>query len=87
MTTAEFIATAREDWRVLFCYDDVEYLGTRCRVPITCVLHGSFDMRACRHLQGRGCRECTFESLQIDRRLSFWEFVDAVVATHGASTF
>lgn len=87
MTNAEFIARAKEIHGDSYCYDEVEYRTTRCRVTIKCKLHGSFQMKACRHLQGRGCRKCTYKSLQNDRRLSFWEFVDAVIATHGAHRY
>ncbi|WP_146526083.1 PDDEXK family nuclease [Novipirellula artificiosorum] len=83
MTREEFISRAVAIHGDQYDYTLVNYRGTRSKVKIFCPKHGGFMMTAARHIAGRGCERCCFERFQRERRLSFWEFVEAVANTHG----
>lgn len=86
-TTAEFIERARKIHGDHYQYHLVEYAGLLSHVTIVCPQHGPFRMKACRHLQGRGCKKCAFQRIGIERRLSFWDFVERVARVHGAREY
>lgn len=87
LSEADFLKRAKEIHGDRYEYQIVEYDGRHTKVTIVCPDHGRFCMRASRHLEGRGCRRCAFDRFQQVRRLSFWDFVEAVVSTHGAHRY
>ena len=58
MTTADFIAKAKQVHGDRFDYTLVDYRSSHEDVRIICELHGTFEQKAYRHLQGDGCRKC-----------------------------
>jgi very-short-patch-repair endonuclease len=87
LSTDKFIRRAKEIHGDRYDYHLVHSAGTRSRVVIVCPRHGSFRMKACRHLEGRGCRKCAFERIGSEQRLSFWDFVERVIEVHGANQY
>lgn len=82
-TAEEFVVRAREVHGDTFNYDQITYRGVNSKVKIICPKHGAFRMTPGRHLAGRGCRKCNAERHGSERQLSFWEFVERVLSTHG----
>ncbi len=86
-TNAEFIERARKVHGDRYQYHLVDYDHGRAKVVIVCPKHGPFQMKAARHIEGRGCQKCAFERIGRERRLSFWDFVERVVLVHGAGRY
>lgn len=59
LTTSEFIIRASEIHNNIFNYDKVEYINTRTKIIITCILHGDFEMTPYHHISGQGCYRCS----------------------------
>jgi hypothetical protein len=53
-----FINAAKKIHGELFNYSLVNYLNNRLKVKIICAVHGVFEQRPHRHLQGDGCPKC-----------------------------
>ena len=86
-TTDQFIQRARTIHGDRYDYSRAEYRGILSQVTIICPRHGSFHMKAARHLSGRGCRKCAFMRIGRQRRLSFWDFVERVAQVHGPNRY
>lgn len=86
-TTEEFIALAREVHGSKYGYESVVYENDRTKVEVICPQHGPFRMRPNKHLQGRGCRRCTFEKLRRERKLSVWTVVSRCLNAHEFSRY
>jgi very-short-patch-repair endonuclease len=87
LSTDKFIRRAKEVHGDRYHYHLVHCTGTLNRVVIVCPQHGPFRMKACRHLQGRGCKKCAFKRIGSERRLSFWDFVERVIKVHGTNHY
>lgn len=58
LTTEQFIEKARKVHGDLYSYGDVNYVGIRTKVLITCSEHGNFSQIPNSHLYGAGCFKC-----------------------------
>jgi hypothetical protein len=60
----KFIKQARAVHGDRYGYEEFEYVNVSTKGRITCPLHGNFYQTPNNHLKGRGCPECTRESLK-----------------------
>lgn len=58
VTTESFIEEARAIYGDRYDYSNVVYKNSEHRVVITCPIHGSFEVFARDHLDGKGCPKC-----------------------------
>lgn len=56
--TKQFIIDAISVHGGKYDYSQVKYVNNKTKVKIICPIHGEFEQKPCRHLQGRGCRKC-----------------------------
>ena len=78
LTTGEFIEKARAVHGDKYDYSQVEYVGNKKKVIITCPDHGEFEQSPDKHLMGRGCVECAGL-----RRSTTSEFIKKAKIAHG----
>ena len=60
LTTGEFIEKSHQKHGNKYTYGNTKYVNNETPVLITCSKHGDFEQRAGHHLEGRGCRKCTW---------------------------
>lgn len=58
VTTASFIAEAKEIYGDRYGYSKVDYKNREHRVIVTCPIHGDFQVYVREHLDGKGCPKC-----------------------------
>lgn len=58
LTTAAFIAKARERFGDRYDYSKVEYFNANVKVTIVCPAHGDFQQTPGRHMRGDNCPKC-----------------------------
>ena len=76
-TTETFIEKARKVHEDKYDYSETEYgRNSTEKVVIICKEHGRFLLRAGKHLEGRGCRECTKEHLRTINGKSQVEYLE-----------
>jgi very-short-patch-repair endonuclease len=61
-STEIFVNKARKVHGDRYDYSRVEYVDSKTKVQIVCLIHGAFNQRASGHLNGRGCFRCVQES-------------------------
>lgn len=62
-----------------YIYTNTLYLGALNKVEVICPLHGSFFVRADRHLNGTGCKLCLFDTMRLSNSI----FIDRAKEIHG----
>lgn len=77
LTRDEYITRANNVHGGKYDYTDVVYTSTRHKINVKCVTHGSFLVRASKHLEGIGCPKCT------DTTLTTEEFIHRAKQVHG----
>lgn len=60
MTTEDFIEKATETHGDRYDYSMADYKSSHEKVTVICRLHGAFEQKAYRHIQGDGCRKCKY---------------------------
>lgn len=63
-TTESFIARANTIHNDLYGYKEVDYITTKIKVKINCLVHGIFKQTPNDHLSGKGCPSCASGSLR-----------------------
>ena len=58
MSKDEFVRRSKEVHDNYYSYDNVNYIGSKTKVNITCPIHGDFPQRPYSHLSGSVCDEC-----------------------------
>lgn len=86
-SSLQFVQDARDVHGDMYDYSLVDYQGVLEPVAIGCPVHGVFWMRPARHLEGRGCKQCKFQEFSDERRLTFWQFIEAVAEQHGVDRY
>jgi hypothetical protein len=71
----EFLAKANDVHGDKYDYSKVIDAPWHEKVIISCVEHGDFEQSKSEHLQGKGCRECSFKVVGEKGRLSHDEFI------------
>jgi len=77
-----FIERAIERHGDKYLYDKLLYINAHTKVCITCKLHGDFWQKACNHLIGDGCKECSKLILNKKLRTNPNEFLSKVRKIH-----
>lgn len=62
ISTKDWIIKAKKIHGNRFIYDKTIYLRSTDKVKIICKLHGIFQQRASKHLEGSACKKCNIES-------------------------
>lgn len=73
MNTEEFINRAQALHGNKYDYSKVEYKNSKEAVIIICPEHGEFLQSPIKHLRGRGCIKCHYESLRREKSKEFFE--------------
>ena len=74
---SDYLGDARRVHGDRYSYDRVVYLGKRCKVCVSCRIHGDFWQGAQKHLEGHGCPKCAFALQYTDK-----SFVDKADKVH-----
>lgn len=74
-TTDEFINEANIVHNNKYDYSKVEYKDNHTNVTIICPIHGEFPQSPNDHLQGSGCRKCSYIYRGLKRRLTNEQFI------------
>ncbi len=84
LRSEEFIRTAMEKHANKFGYENVVYVNAHSQVQITCLkCNKDFLQRPCSHLQGYGCRICSYQEKSEKKRKTRDEFIKDAVKVHG----
>lgn len=59
ITTNEFINKANEIHKNKYIYSNVEYINSKTKICIICLIHGEFWQVPSKHLMGQGCPKCS----------------------------
>ncbi|AYV75847.1 MAG: hypothetical protein Terrestrivirus3_116 [Terrestrivirus sp.] len=78
MNTEKFIQLAKEKHGDKYDYSFVEYINSDIKLKINCNIHGIFEQKSTRHLQGQGCISCANS-----KKLTTDEFVQRAIQIHG----
>lgn len=78
LTTADFIARAREIHGDKYDYSKTKYSNRKSKVTIICPKHGIFKQAAYSHLRGCGCKKCSNKN-----KLTTEEFIKKAKDIHG----
>ena len=82
LTTQEFIDKANRIHNNKYDYSKVNYIRSSQKVKIICKQHGEFKKTPNDHINGQGCKKCTYIKLQIRRKLTTQEFIDKANRIH-----
>jgi len=83
LTTAIFIAKAREIHGYKYDYSKVIYVNAKTKVIIICPIHGEFKQMPNGHLLGRGCKKCGLITILLKTRSNTEEFILKARKIHG----
>ena len=79
ITTKEFIKKAEKIHGNFYDYSLVKYVDSKTKIKIICRKHGVFEQNPRRHLEGRGCRECSIKK----QKYTTEEFIKKAEKIHG----
>ncbi len=83
LNSKEFIERAKSIHGERYKYDKVEYKNSNTKVVITCPLHGDFMQAPNHHLQGKGCRNCSYTLRARNLSMSKNDFLTRAEELHG----
>ena len=81
--TVRFIEKANSIHSRRYSYSNTEYINSKTKVKINCIIHGCYEQLPNDHLDGHGCPKCGDE---INRQASLMtqeEFVEKATSIHG----
>jgi hypothetical protein len=82
-TNQEFIKDANTKHGDLYDYSKVEYVNAHTKIKIICPIHGEFEQRPHRHLQGDGCKECGKQKIREKNASDLSSFIEKAKTVHG----
>lgn len=77
LTTEEYIKKTLLVHGDKYGYDQVEYVNTRSKIKIDCLIHGIFEQKPYHHLGGQGCHKCAGQNKTTE------EFIKEANIIHG----
>ena len=77
LTNEEFIQKALIKHKGKYVYEKVEYINSKQKVIITCLIHGDFLQNSAEHLNGNGCPNC-----RINKKSNTEEFINKANKVH-----
>ena len=83
-TTLEFIQKARKVHGKKYDYSKVEYVNSKSKVNILCLIHGLFSQAPDKHLTGNGCLKCGYESKAQKQNSGRELFISQSIKIHGS---
>lgn len=75
-TTDKFVSKAKEKHGELYDYSKVDYENTKTSIIIICKKHGEFNQLPHNHLNGRGCKKCSFKIKSIRQTFTNERFIE-----------
>lgn len=78
----EFINEAKIVHNNKYDYSKVDYINNHTNVSIICPIHGEFSQAPNDHLNGKGCKKCSYEYRGLKRRLTNEEFINEAQLIH-----
>lgn len=78
LTTEEFIERAKKVHGDKYDYSKVDYVNSKTKVVVICLIHGEFTCLPFDHLYGVGCSRCSR-----NKKLSTEEFIKKAKEIHG----
>ena len=90
LTIEEFIKRAREIHNDKYDYSKVKYVNYDTKITIICRNHSEpyeFEQTPRDHLDGHGCRKCSYEKIASIRRMTKEEFIERSNEIHGIGTY
>ena len=82
LTTAEFVARAKDKHGGEYDYHLVNYINMSTKVWIVCKHHGKFLQTPHEHLKGSGCRDCGYAKARLKTTSSFEDFKSKAEEVH-----
>lgn len=82
-TTDEFIKRANKIHGDKYDYSKTEYINSHSKVCIICPEHGEFWQLPNDHLNGFGCKKCSYEKLRHKYLFDTKTFIEKAKAIHG----
>ena len=83
LTTAAFVAKARERFGDRYDYSKVDYVNANVKVTLICTVHGEFQQTPGRHMRGDNCPKCGRESSADIHRGAQWPGVGRPLKNNG----
>ncbi len=83
LTLSEFIEKALLVHGGAYQYGNVEYIGNKTKVIITCKTHGEFQQIPSDHLLGKGCKKCGIECSILKQTGNVDAFIGKAYGVHG----
>lgn len=80
---SDFVASARLVHGDKFSYHESDYSGMKKKARITCGKHGDFWQEAYDHVNGRGCRLCSYEVKSKSNSMGTDAFIRRAKLVHG----
>ena len=77
-----FIQNAKKVHGAKYDYSKVEYVNNKTKVCIICPKHGEFWQTPNSHLNGEGCKKCSYEERGIRRRDDTESFINKAALIH-----
>lgn len=59
-TTQEYIEKAKSIHNNVYDYSKTKYVKSHSKIEVNCLVHGPFILKAYAHLNGNGCRQCSY---------------------------
>jgi hypothetical protein len=79
VTTGQWVAKALTVHGDTYVYTNTNYSGANKPITVTCRIHGAFTLKASKHLEGVGCKECSIER----QRNTLENFLSRAAKVHG----
>ncbi|AUR82699.1 hypothetical protein NVP1271B_01, partial [Vibrio phage 1.271.B._10N.286.54.B4] len=83
LTTDEFIERSRVVHGDRYDYSLVEYVNNSTKVEIICTAHGAFKQVPISHMNGNGCRSCSYEAVRAIHAAGSDKFILKARQIHG----
>lgn len=83
LTTAEFIARAKDKHGKTYEYPTTNYINSKTKVEVLCLLHGVFYVEPNSHLMGKGCSVCGEVNRRESKTKTTEWFIAQAIAVHG----
>jgi len=64
-TNEQFVKEVLEKHNNFYSYEGAIYTGALNKILVNCPIHGYFEVRASKHLEGHGCKACQFDNLRL----------------------
>ncbi|MBR6516374.1 MAG: hypothetical protein IKT40_05915 [Bacilli bacterium] len=83
LSTEEFIRRAKEVHGSKYDYSKVEYINSKTKITIICLIHGEFEIVPYAHLEGNGCNKCGILKTNLKNSDTLSEFIEKSKQIHG----